>query len=151
MTSTDSFSQQNKAELNLDDIQNQIKTEYELALKNKHPFPANPNVVFPGKPADIPYNISLYQNLLAAQALAPNFARDVYLEKSSVDSIPVIGGLLFKIRQQLHNISLFYTNRALKHQLEINKQLIESVGQLTAVTQQQARTIQQLQKQHDPS
>ncbi|MEZ4594916.1 MAG: hypothetical protein R3D55_27805 [Chloroflexota bacterium] len=69
------------------------------------------------------------------------------LNESGWGQIPLLGALLQKVRRALHNIPLFYTNRALQHQQTVNWQLWQAVGRLTAVTQQQQRTIATLQAQ----
>lgn len=117
------------------------------AEQPKKPVPTFPHIVYPGKPADIPYDVALYQHLQAAERQAPDFERDLLLSKSPLQSWPLIGPLFQKIRRGLHRIALFYVNRSLKHQFQINRHLLESVGRLTAVTQQQQRTIQALQNE----
>ena len=82
-----------------------------------------------------------------AAATIPHFERDLHLNDTSWSQLPLLGGLVQKLRRGLHSIALFYTNRALQHQQQVNKQLWESVGRLTAVTQTQQRTIQALQAQ----
>lgn len=104
-------------------------------------------ITFPGKPTDIPYDIALYHQMQQAADTIPNFERDLHLNDTSWSQLPLLGGLVQKLRRGLHSIALFYTNRALQHQQQVNKQLWESVGRLTAVTQTQQRTIQALQAQ----
>lgn len=106
-----------------------------------------PPITFPGKPTDIPYDIALYHQMQQAADTIPNFERDLHLNDTSWSQLPLLGGLVQKLRRGLHSIALFYTNRALQHQQQVNKQLWESVGRLTAVTQTQQRTIQALQAQ----
>jgi hypothetical protein len=106
-----------------------------------------PPVVFPGKPADIVYDVALYKQLELAAEKIPHFERDLLLHETGWSRLPLIGSLLQKVRQSLHSIALFYTNRALQHQQAVNQHLWEAVGRLTAVTQQQQRTIEAMQAQ----
>ena len=107
----------------------------------------SPPVVFPGKPADIVYDIALYNHMQQAAAAIPNFDRNLMLSDTKWSQLPLIGGLVQKVRRGLHSIALFYTNRALQHQQQVNRQLWEAVGRLTAVSQHQQRTIEALQTQ----
>ncbi|GJM43019.1 MAG: hypothetical protein DHS20C20_33010 [Ardenticatenaceae bacterium] len=129
-------------------IWNEIQARIEAAAKqNQLPTAVSPPVVFPGKPTDIVYDIDLYHHLQQAAEAIPNFDRHLLLNETKGSQLPILGGLVNKVRQTLHNIALFYTNRALQHQQQVNKHLWEAVGRLTAVTQQQQRAIETLQAQ----
>jgi hypothetical protein len=105
--------------------------------------------LYPSRPADIPYDVELYRQLERAKHKIPKFDRDLEVSASKLDKLPLLGQLWQGMRQQLHRISLFYVNRASKHQAEVNWHLVEAVGRLTAVTQQQQRQINDLQQQVD--
>ncbi|WP_420629581.1 hypothetical protein [Candidatus Leptofilum sp.] len=129
-------------------VWNEIQARIESAARREQLDTAvPPPVVFPGKPTDIGYDVALYNHLQQAAEIIPNFERDLLLNETKWSQLPLIGGLVQKVRHGLHSIALFYTNRALQHQQQVNKQLWEAVGRLTAVTQQQQRTIQTLQAQ----
>lgn len=124
-----------------------IQARIDAALA-EHPLETVvPPVVFPGKPADIAYDIELYTQMEKAAQTIPAFERELLLNKTSWTQIPLLGTVLQKVRRGLHSIALFYTNRALQHQQTVNWQLWQAVGRLTAVTQQQQRTIETLQAQ----
>ena len=125
-------------------IQQRLETERETLRLEAAVFP---ELVYPGKPTDIPYDVVLYNQLADAAQCIPQFEREPLLVPSPWEKIPLIGSLFAKLRSDLHNISLFYTNRSQKHQAEINQRLLEAIGRLTAVTQQQQRQIQSLQRQ----
>ena len=125
-------------------IQQRLETERETLRLETAVFP---ELVYPGKPTDIPYDVILYNQLADAAQHIPQFEREPLLVSSPWENIPLVGPLFAKLRSGLHNISLFYTNRSQKHQTEVNQQLLESIGRLTAVTQQQQRQIQSLQRQ----
>ncbi len=126
----------------------QIQTRIQAAkARNELDTAVTPPVVFPGKPADIPYDIALYAHMQQAAEKIPRFEREMLLNETGWSQLPLIGGLLQKVRRALHGIGLFYVNRSLQHQQAVNQHLWEAVGQLTAVTQQQQRTIAALQAQ----
>ncbi|MEZ4593423.1 MAG: hypothetical protein R3D55_20090 [Chloroflexota bacterium] len=118
-------------------------TKPEPRIRWIRPFP----VVFPGKPADIAYDVELYAQMEKAAQTIPAFERELLLNKTSWSQIPLLGTVLQTVQRGLHSIALFYTNRALQHQQTVNWQLWQAVGRLTAVTQQQQRTIETLQAQ----
>ena len=126
----------------------QIQARIQAAnARNELDTAVSPPIVFPGKPVDIVYDVELYKQLEQAAEKIPNFERDLLLHQASWSSLPLIGSLLQKVRQSLHSIALFYANRALQHQQTVNQHLWEAIGRLTAVTQQQQRTIESLQAQ----
>ncbi|WP_420645709.1 hypothetical protein [Candidatus Leptofilum sp.] len=132
-------------------VWNEIQARIEAAASREQlDTTVSPPVVFPGKPADIAYDVALYNHLQQAAETIPNFDRDLQMNDTAWSQLPLIGTLVQKVRRGLHSIALFYTNRALQHQQQVNKQLWEAVGRLTAVTQQQQRTIETLQAQHAP-
>jgi len=129
-------------------VWNDIQARIQMAMaRNDLETAVFPPVVFPGKPTDIAYDIDLYTQMEEAAEKIPSFERNLALVEASWSSLPLIGGLLQKARQSLHSIALFYANRALQHQRAVNQHLWEAVGRLTAVTQQQQRTIESLQAQ----
>lgn len=107
----------------------------------------NAKLLYPAKPADIAYNILLYQHLDATKNNLTNYSRDLHIEKNKLTKIPLFGKIMYAMQRQLHQIALFYTNRALRYQLEINQHLLESIGQLTIENQKQQRLITNLQEQ----
>jgi len=128
-------------------IWQKIEAKIDEAMADLPLDTAVPPVVFPGKPADIAYDVELYAHMEKAAQTIPTFERQLQLNKPGWRQIPVLGAVLQKMQRGLHNIALFYTNRALQHQQTVNWHLWQAVGRLTAVTQQQQRTIETLQAQ----
>lgn len=129
-------------------VWNDIQVRIQAAkARNELDTAVSPPVVFPGKPSDIVYDIELYKQLEQAAEKIPGFERDLLLQETRWSSLPLIGSLFQKVRQSFHSIALFYANRALQHQQAVNRHLWEAMGRLTAVTQQQQRTIESLQVQ----
>jgi len=124
-----------------------IQARIEAAMAEHLLDTAVPPVVFPGKPADIAYDVELYAQMENAAQTIPAFDRELLISQTSWSQIPLLGTMLQKVQRGLHNIALFYTNRALQHQQTVNWQLWQALGRVTAVTQQQQRTIQTLQAQ----
>ena len=129
----------------INQIDERIAARRQAAGSDLDRLPMYPHVVYPGKPDDIAYDVSLYEHLEQATARYPVIPRNVAMTDSLLDKVPILGSIWQSLRRQLHNISLFYADRALQHQVHINLNLVEAVGRLTAVTQQ--RQINALQQQ----
>ncbi len=128
------------------DIQRRIRQEQTANPRCRNAV-RNAKMVYPAKPADIPYSISLYQHLDVAQNKLPDYGRTLELRSNILAKIPLLGSLFQAIQLRLHQIALFYTLRAQRHQQDINQHLLESIEQLTAENQKQKRAIIQLQEQ----
>ena len=63
--------------------------------------------------------------------------------------MPVLGKLWKMIRANAHQLSIFYANRAIQHQTNVNRELISVLNRLTVITQEQQREILKLQAQID--
>ena len=127
-------------------IQNQIQqaeqSQPKLTVRNA-------KRTYPAKPADIPYNLTLYAYLDTTKTLIPAYSTDFQRKQNSVTNLPLIGKLIRMIQTQLHQVALFYTIRALNHQQEVNGHLLACIEQLTIETQIQQRMINELQEQID--
>lgn len=128
----------------MEHIQNQLQQA--AASQPKHGM-RNSQLTYPAKPADIPYNLTLYSHLHAAQTEMPNYDRELLIQPNAFTKIPIIGKVALAIQTHLHQIALFYVNRSLRHQLEMNQHLLTSIEQLTIEQQKQQRVIKNLQNQ----
>lgn len=112
-------------------------------------FPSYDGVVFPGKPDDIPYDVNLYHHLELVNKMYLEVETGALLAPSPATRLPILGRLWALVRSQAHNLVLFYVNRSLEHQTEVNRRLISVLNQLTAANQEQQRSILTLQEQID--
>ncbi|MCP5099473.1 MAG: hypothetical protein GY943_28290 [Chloroflexi bacterium] len=126
-------------------IEQQIARHRAQKQDVQNALPVYPDTVYPGKPIDITYDVELYQLMAEVTAHYPTFAHELNITPSILDRVPLIGHLWQSLRRQLHSISLFYTNRALTHQVQVNHSLVQAVGRLTATSQRQQRMISKLQ------
>ena len=123
-------------------IENKIA---QTAVSHPHHVSRNIKLTYPRKPTDIPYDLTMYTHLEATKEHIPNFHTD--LEVQPLTKLPLLGKIVRAAQIQLHQIGLFYTNRALAHQLEVNQNLFVYLEKLTVETQKQRRLISQLQAQ----
>jgi len=71
------------------------------------------------------------------------------LVSSPATRIPVLGRIWQLIRGGAHGLVLFYVNRAVTHQTEINRQLVSVLNRMTVAIETQQRTIIGLQADLD--
>lgn len=68
----------------------------------------------------------------------------VNLEPRPTSGFPIIGGLVYRFKTLLHNLSLFYTQQLAQKQVEVNRVYGEWILQLLQLSQDQQRQIEDL-------
>jgi len=112
-------------------------------------FPSYGAAIYQGEPDDIPYDQDLHHFLRLANATFAEAETEPVLVDSPATRLPVLGRLWGMIRGGAHNLVLFYVNRAVTHQTNVNGYLVSALNRLTVVTEAQQRTIQRLQAELD--
>ena len=112
-------------------------------------FPNYGAAVYQGEPADIAYDKDLHYFLRLANATFADAETEPVLADSPATRVPVLGRLWRMIRGGAHNLVLFYVNRAVTHQTSVNGHLVSALNRLTAVVEDQQRTINRLQAELD--
>ena len=120
----------------------QLKQRIAAARQQETQSPLHyPRIVYPGLPRDILYDERLYELLQTLEQQIPVVPRGADIGRSQLDGVPVIGALWRRLRLTLHNVALFYADRALRHQLALNWHLLRVGERLLVTTQTQARQI----------
>lgn len=107
-------------------------------------FPTYGDLGFPEEPSDVPYNIELYQSLRSANQHFAAFETAVDLAPSPATRLPLVGAIWARIRREVHNLVLFYVNRAVRQQMTVNRSLVQVVNHLTKTAQNQQRELETL-------
>ncbi len=110
-------------------------------------FPSFGAATYPGEPSDIPFDADLHHYLRLLNQSYANVDTDAVLASSPATQVPILGRLWQLIRGGAHNLVLFYVNRAVAHQTDVNRQLVSVLNRMTAVMEAQQRTIEQLRKE----
>jgi hypothetical protein len=100
-------------------------------------------------PADLPYDAELYSNLRLANEAFARIETGPVLAPSPATRAPVVGRLWQQVRGEVHNLVLFYVNRAVTQQVNVNRYLVAVVNRLTALSQEQQQTIARLEAELD--
>jgi len=101
---------------------------------------------FPEPPSDRPYNSNLYHHLRQANEIGPPDTAPL-LADSPATQIPLIGRFWKLIRSQFHELILFYVNRYIGYETQLDNHLISSLNEMTRVIQLQQEEIESL--RHD--
>jgi len=116
----------------------------ELGVDNRS-FPSYDVTSCPAEPDDLPYDANLYHHLRLANELYAEADTEPALPPSPLTRVPLFGRLWQRVRPSLHVLILFYVNRALAHQVTVNRHLVSVLNQLTVQVEAQQRTIVALQ------
>ena len=112
-------------------------------------FPTFGAAAYHGEPQDIAYDADLHHYLRMVNESYANADTDPVLTSSPATRLPVVGRLWGVIRGGAHNLVLFYVNRALAHQTDVNRQLVSVLNRMTVTLETQQRTLDQLRKEVD--
>ena len=98
----------------------------------------------PQPPQDRSYNANLYHHLRLINEMPPPDVAPV-LADSPATRTPWVGGLWQRVRTQFHELILFYVNRAVRQQTQLNNELISTLNELTYTIEAQQEEIERLQ------
>ena len=143
----------NDPELDPDAIMATIRTRIEqrraeLGYEGRT-FPNFGAAAYAGEPKDLAYDADLHHYLRMVNENYANAETEALLVSSPATRIPVLGRIWQLIRGGAHGLVLFYVNRAVTHQTEINRQLVSVLNRMTVAMETQQRTIIGLQADLD--
>lgn len=127
------------------DIRERIRRRREELGYDKRTFPTYGGTACPAPPNDLPIDSDLYHHLRLANQVYTLAETGPLLVPSSGTRLPLIGSIWQRVRVYLHNLALFYVNRAVAHQTSVNRHVISVLNQLTVANQAQQRAITALQ------
>lgn len=100
---------------------------------------------FPDRPDDVPYDPDFYDHLEMANELYAKVETKVDLQPSPATRVPILGNLWKIIREQAHGLAIFYVNRAIMHQANVNRELIGVLNRTAIINLEQQRKLMELQ------
>lgn len=104
---------------------------------------------YPGQPEDVPYDADFYYHLEQANELYIEAETETAILPSPATSIPVLGRLWSFVRTQAHGLVLFYVNRAVLRQVNVDRELVSTLNRLAEMHVEQQRTIMKMQAELD--
>lgn len=124
MSETEEMKEINVEEI-MQDIRQQILAKKDLVHQSNRPV-----IVLSGKRLSPEFYEQLYQaNLIYDQS--------VKLQVTPVN-VPLIGGLLQRVRQMLHELVIFYVNKQAAEQIQFNTHLLRAVSLLAQELEKEA-------------
>ena len=104
---------------------------------------------FPGRPDDVPYDPDFYDHLEMANELYLQVDTEIDLQSSPATRVPILGHLWGSIREQVHHLAIFYANRAVIHQANVDREIIGVLNKLASINLEQERALMKLQDEID--
>ena len=112
-------------------------------------FPSFEGVPYPGRPENSEYDPDLYHHLKLLNSYYLDVKTEPELQPSPATRIPVIGRIWQLIRDQAHDLVLFYVNRAVTHEVDIDRHMVSVLNSLTVANANQQKLINQLRNELD--
>lgn len=128
----------------MNEIRERMRRRREELGYEKRNFPTF-TTAYPEEPADLDYDPNLYHHLRLANESYTQVETEAHLAPSPATRVPVLGKLWQMIRGSAHNLVIFYVNRAITHEVNINRHLVSVLNRLTAQSESQQRAIIALQ------
>ena len=100
---------------------------------------------FPGRPDDIPYDPDFYEHLEMANEQYAKVETESNLQPSPATRVPILGNIWKAIREQAHDLVLYYVNRAAMHQVNVNREIISVLNRAAIINLEQQRKLLELQ------
>jgi hypothetical protein len=135
-------------EIDPDQIMEQIRARI-LRRREElgHPrqtFPVFGAAAYPGEPEGQEYDEDLYYHLRKANDTYYQIGVEASLSPSPATRLPILGRLWKQIRQEAHNLVLFYLGKMTQQQVVVNRHLVSTINRLTVQLQEQQREIKSL-------
>jgi hypothetical protein len=110
-------------------------------------FPSYDGVPYPDPPEDGKYDPDLYHHLRLANKSYLEVKTEPELLPSPVTRIPIIGQLWSSVRGHAHALVLFYVNRAVRHEVGVNRYIISVLNSFAIANQDQQKIISKLESE----
>jgi hypothetical protein len=118
--------------------------EEKLGSLDVSALPLSDSEGLPQPPQDRPYNARLYHHLTLINEMPPPDVGPL-LSDSPATRTPWVGKIWQRVRGQFHELILFYVNRAVRQQTQLNNELIGTLNELTRTIEAQQEEIRRLQ------
>lgn len=129
----------------IEQIRERVKQRRKEIGYDNRTFPTFGLTEYPEAPSDRPYDPDLYYYLRLTNETFAQAETNPTLAPSPTTQLPVVGRIWKLVRREVHNLVLFYVNRAITHQTNVNRYQVSVLNRLTALTEEQQRTIEALQ------
>lgn len=130
------------------EIRSRIRERRREAGYEERSFPTfGAATAYPGVPDDDSPEASLYYHLWLANQTYNQAETAPLLAASAATQLPLLGSLWKLIREQAHQLVLFYVNRFVSQQTDVNRHLVSVANELTREIQEQREQLRALQEE----
>lgn len=109
-------------------------------------FPTFGAAAYPGEPEG-DFDVDLYDHLRQANDLYYQVGVEASLEPSPATRVPILGRLWKRVRQEAHNLVLFYVGKLARQQLAVNRHLVSVLNRMAVQLQAQQGQVRALQEE----
>jgi hypothetical protein len=135
-------------EIDPDQIMEQIRARIlrrrEELGRPRETFPVFGAAAYPGEPEGEDYDEDLYYHLRKANDVYYQIGVEPSLSPSPATRLPIVGRLWKQIRQEAHNLVLFYLGKMTQRQVAVNRHLVSTINRLAVRLQEQQQEIRSL-------
>jgi hypothetical protein len=127
----------------MEQIRERIRRRREELGYPQQEFPPFGAAAYPGEPEGA-FDKDLYYHLRKANDLYYQVDVEPALAPSPATQLPILGRLWGQIRQEAHNLVLFYVGKLARQQLAINRHTVSTLNRMAAQLQELREQVEQL-------
>jgi len=128
----------------MEQIRERIRRRREELGYPQQEFPPFGAAAYPGEPAEEGFDTELYHHLRKANDLYYQLGVTASLLPSPATRLPILGRLWGRIRQEAHNLVLFYVGKLAGQQLAVNRHVVSTLNRMAVQLQEQQEQVRSL-------
>lgn len=128
-------------------IRQRMRAERDKRRYAEQNFPEFGQTALLDKMADLNLDPKLLHHIQRANESNAAFDMSLVVVDSPATRVPLLGQLWRLIRSNAHQLVLFYTNRATKQQMDVNREMLHVINRLAILLNEQSEQIEDLQAQ----
>ena len=128
----------------MEQIRERIRRRREALGYPRQEFPTFGAAEYPGEPEGENFDANLYHHLRRANDLYYRLDLGASLAPSPATQVPILGRLWKPIRQEAHNLVLFYLGKLAGQQVTINRHIVSTLNRMAVQLQEQQRQMRAL-------
>lgn len=133
----------------MEQIRERIRQRREKLGYPQQAFPPFGAAEYPGEPEEGDFDQDLYYHLRKANELYYCIKVEPSLSPSPATQMPILGRLWRMIRQEAHNLVLFYVGKLARQILAIDRHTVSTLNRMAVQLQEQQKQLQALREQLD--
>jgi hypothetical protein len=128
----------------MEQIRERIRRRREELGYPRQQFPTFGAAAYPGEPEGEDFDADLYHHLRKVNDVYYQVDVGISLAPSPATQLPILGRLWKRIRQEAHNLVLFYVGKLARQQVAINRHMVSTLNRMAVQLQEQQQELQAL-------